>query len=100
MIKPHDYQQKCVDEIIEKFKDKKSVVLQSDTGSGKCLGKGTPILMYDGTIKRVEDVAVGDLIMGDDSTSREVLSLARGVETMYKITPIKGGSFIVNESHI
>ena len=35
MIKPHDYQQRCVDEIIDKFKDKKSVVLQSDTGSGK-----------------------------------------------------------------
>ena len=96
MIKPHDYQQKCINEVIEKFKDKNSLVLQSDTGSGKCLGKGTPILMYDGTIKKVEDVMVGDLIMGDDSTSRKVLSLARGIATMYKITTIKGDSFIVN----
>src|SRR5271157_6129983 len=27
----------------------------------RCLGLGTEILMYDGTIKKVEDVEVGDL---------------------------------------
>ena len=38
--------------------------------------------------------------MGDDSTPREVLSLARGRELMYEIKPTKGESYIVNESHI
>ena len=28
-------------------------------GTGKCLGKGTPVLMYDGSIKKVEDINVG-----------------------------------------
>lgn len=37
-------------------------------GAGKCLGKDTPILMYDGSIRLVQDVQLGDVLMGDDST--------------------------------
>ena len=69
-------------------------------GHGKCLGKGTKLLMYDGSIKKVEDVVVGDLLMGDDSTPRTVLSLARGKEQMYWVHQNKGESYRVNESHI
>lgn len=67
---------------------------------GKCLGKDTPILMYDGTIKMVQNIKVDDLIMGDDSTPRRILSLARGREQMYKISNKNGDSYICNESHI
>jgi ATP-dependent Lon protease len=74
--------------------------LYGPPGVGKCLGKGTPVIMYDGTTKKVEDVNVGDVLMGDDSKPRNVLSLARGRELMYKVTPVKGDSYIVNESHI
>jgi len=74
-------------------------ILEVPCGRGKCLGKDTPILMYDGTIKLVQDIEVGDLIMGDDSTPRCVLTLARGKEMMYKVnTDI--GDYIVNQSHI
>ena len=66
----------------------------------RCFGKGTEILMYDGSIKKVEDIVVGDKVMGDDSTPRNVLSLARGREMMYKVTPNNGIPFICNESHI
>jgi len=66
----------------------------------RCFGKGTKIMMFDGTSKNVEDIIVGDTIMGDDSTPRKVLSLARGRENMYKVIPNKGGEpFICNESH-
>ena len=75
-------------------------ILEVPCGRGKCLGKDTPILMHDGTIKMVQDVLVGDIIMGDDSGPRKVLSLARGRENMYKIGCKKGDGFIVNESHI
>jgi hypothetical protein len=70
------------------------------SGGGKCHGKGTKILMYDGSIKNVEDIKVGELLMGNDSTSREVLSLARGSEQMYKVIPVKGEPWTCNESHI
>ena len=69
-------------------------------GSGKCLQLGTPVIMADGTVKNVEDVIIGDLLMGPDSTPRKVLSLGRGREMMYEVTPVKGDSYTVNESHI
>ena len=75
-------------------------ILEVPCGRGKCLGKDTPILMFDGTIKMVQDVVVGDVLMGDDSGPRNVLTLARGKEMMYKIGCKKGDGYIVNESHI
>ena len=74
-------------------------LLEIPCGRGKCLGKDTPILMYDLTIKKVQHVKVGDKIMGDDSTPRIIQTLARGRETMYKINT-DSGHYIVNESHI
>lgn len=65
-----------------------------------CHAKDTQIIMYDGAVKLVQDVCVGDRLMGDDSTPRNVLALARGNEKMYKITPVKGDCFVVNENHI
>ena len=75
-------------------------LLELPCAYGKCLGKNTEILMYDGTIKKVQDVKVGDLLMGDDSRPRNVLTLARGREQMYKISSKKGDYYICNESHI
>lgn len=79
---------------------KRGVLLHGVPGSGKCLGKGTPVIMYDGTIKNVEDIVVGDVLMGDDSTPRNVLSLARGREQMFKVEQKSGNDYICNKSHI
>ena len=68
-------------------------------GKPGCFTKDTPVLMYDGSIKKVQDVCVGDVIMGDDSTPRNVLELCQGFEMMYKISPKEGESYIVNERH-
>ena len=78
----------------------RNVLLVGPHGCGKCLGKGTPVLMFNGTVKNVENIKVGDLIMGPDSSPRKILSLARGIEEMYKIIPKKGEPFICNGSHI
>lgn len=73
----------------------------SDTGTGKCLIKGTPVKLYDGSTKKVEDILVGDCLMGDDSTHREVLSLARGQDILYKIKPLQyGEEWGCNSEHI
>ena len=72
-------------------------IVEAATG---CHGKGTKILMYDGSWKNVEDIVVGDKIMGDDGTVRNVLSLHRGIDDMYKIIPTKSKPFIVNGGHI
>ena len=70
------------------------------TSIGKCLGKDTPVLMYDFSVKKVQDVLEGDLLMGDDGTPRTVLSLAQGREKMYKISQVNGMTYTVNASHI
>jgi hypothetical protein len=68
--------------------------------NGKCLAKDTPIRMYDGSVKMVQDVHEGDLVMGDDSTPRLAYGITTGREKMYRITPNKGNGFTCNESHI
>jgi superfamily II DNA or RNA helicase len=71
-----------------------------EQGVGKCLAKGTSVLMFDGTTKLVEDVKVGDQVMGPDSKPRNVLTTTSGTSMMYKVTPTKGDSYVVNEDHI
>jgi len=69
-------------------------------GAGKCLGYGTPVIMHDGTIKPVQDIVAGDKLLGPDGGVRNVLITTRGREMLYKVTPLKGDPYIVNESHI
>jgi len=78
----------------------RGLLLYHGLGSGKCHAKGTPIIMSDGNIKLIEDIQVGDLLMGDDSQPRSVLSLARGRDKMYNVVPIKGEKYTVNQEHI
>lgn len=87
-------------EAVRSFFIEKVMIMTGGPGTGKCLGKNTPVLMYDGTVKLVQDITIGELLMGDDSTPRRVLSLARGEEQMYRVTPTKGDPYEVNESHI
>ncbi|OHE07760.1 MAG: replicative DNA helicase, partial [Sulfurimonas sp. RIFCSPLOWO2_12_FULL_36_74] len=76
------------------------VIVAARPAMGKCLGRGTKVVMFDGTLKNVEDIEVGDQLMGDDSTPRNVFSLARGREKMYWVRQNKGINYRVNESHI
>lgn len=77
-----------------------SLIISGDAGVGKCLGKGTKIIMFDGTLKNVEDIICGDLLMGPDSKSRLVMSTNSGVSEMYEINQKKGIKYIVNDEHI
>jgi len=45
----------------------------------------TEIVMYDGSIKKVQDIKVGDLVMGVDSTPRKVLSTHSLIDEGYRI---------------
>lgn len=64
-----------------------------------CHIKGTKVLMYDGSIKNVEDIVVGDILMGDDNTPRVVQKLYSGTDQLYKITLSNGDYQIVNSHH-
>lgn len=89
-----------VDKVTGGWQNSDLVILAARPAMGKCLGIDTPVLMYDGSIKKVQNIQVGDLLMGDNSTPRRVLSLARGKEKMYWIRQNRGMDYRVNESHI
>ena len=94
-------QQQVVDDISAAFRaGYKRVMVSAACGFGKCHGKGTKVIMADGTIKAVEDVEVGDRLLSPTSTPRTVLSLGRGREEMYRVVPVKGDSYTVNSSHL
>ncbi|PIA17062.1 hypothetical protein COEREDRAFT_80771 [Coemansia reversa NRRL 1564] len=73
--------------------------------TGKCWGRDTPILMYDGTRRSVQDVRERDLVMGDDNTARtvQVGSVIRGSGMLYRVVPEKlagAEAFVCNADHI
>ncbi|WP_460548066.1 replicative DNA helicase [Hymenobacter daeguensis] len=90
----------ALDRVTSGWQPSDLVIIAARPGMGKCLGKGTKVLMFDGDLRNVEDVLPGDLLMGDDSTPRRVLSIARGRENMYWVRQNKGDDYRVNESHI
>jgi replication factor C subunit 2/4 len=69
-------------------------------GTGKCLGYDTNILMYNGEIKKVQDIINGELLMGDNGDCRNVLNICEGKSIMYKINQKYGDFYIVNSDHI
>ena len=89
-----------LDDITSGWQATDLIILAARPSVGKCLGLGTKVIMFDGSLKNVEDVVVGDLLMGDDSTARNVLSLARGTEMMYNVQQVRGMEYRINESHI
>lgn len=96
-----DYQKECIEKLREGLRGgHRSQILVAPTGAGKCLGKDTPVLMFDGRIKLVQDVVVGDLLIGPDSNPRKVLSVAKGVGPLYRVKPNRGDSYVVNDAHI
>lgn len=75
-------------------------VVTGPSGFGKCHGEGQEILMHDLSTKKVEEICVGDLVMGADGSPRTVKALHSGVDMIYKVTPNKGQSYTVNSEHI
>ena len=89
-----------LDRITSGWQNTELTIIAARPAMGKCLGKGTKVLMFNGSLRNVEDVKRSEFLMGDDSTPREVLSVARGREKMYWIRQNKANDYRVNESHI
>ena len=81
----------------EKLRGKRGWFLVEEMG---CHLKGTRVVMHDGTIKAVEEVKCGDVLMGDDGTPRNVLRTMNGIDQMYKITLSNGDVQVVNSKHL
>lgn len=87
-------------EKIHGFRKRELVLVTAPSGVGKCHGKGTPILMHDMTVRLVEDICVGDKVMGADGEARTVLNLSNGFGKLYRVDQAKGDSYVINENHV
>jgi hypothetical protein len=78
-----------------------NLLINAKAGTGKCLGINTLVVFKTGVRKKVQNIKVGDLLMGDDGTPRTVLSTTSGFDTLYKVS-IKDTNefFICNGDHI
>ncbi len=75
----------------------KRIAVKSGHG---CFAKGHPVMLFNGFVKPVEDIEVGDALMGDDGkSSRKVLELKRGQEEMYRFTFNSCDVHTYNASH-
>ena len=89
-----------LDTLLLGYRRQDLVTFAARAGGKKCFGKDTKVRMYDGTVKVVQDIKVGDVLMGDDGSKRNVLKLYEGDEMMYEVHQNKGMTYTVNESHI
>lgn len=65
-----------------------------------CFAPDTPILMWDGTIKRADQIKVGDYLIDDKGNSTEVYKTTSGTAQMYEIRPKGATPHTVTYNHI
>lgn len=65
----------------------------------ECFGKGTKVIMSDYTIKNIEDIQVGDFVLGLDGTPQEVMHTTQGIDDLYQIHQKRGIDYVVNSKH-
>ena len=69
-------------------------------GQFGCIDPNTPVLMWDFSIKKACDIQVGDKLVGDDGTERNVTAITSGEDEMYEVSRDGMDSYIVNSHHI
>ena len=66
----------------------------------ECLKFGTEIIMADGSVRKIEDVKIGEYVMGPDGTPRRVLERHTGIDNLYRIKAGSGcDDQVVNSKH-
>lgn len=70
------------------------------TGGRGCEDPEQEVIMADLTVKKIKDVRIGDMVMGDDFTPRVVLNTCRGCDEMYRIRQRNKEDYTVNGIHI
>lgn len=76
-----------------------SVVVMVIGGTG-CHAVGEEVPMFNGSYKKVEDLQVGDLLLGPDDEPREIKDLRDGVDDLYEIEFPNGNKEKVNSEHL
>ena len=64
-----------------------------------CFAADVPVLLWDGTTKMSQDIAIGDVLVGDDGEPRNVNRLMQGDDEMFEVQQNNGMSYVVNSKH-
>lgn len=78
------------------------ILLFGQNSAGKCFAKDTEMILWDGTLKKVQNLTVHDRLIGDGGGQRRILRLKRGRGIMYDIvrTDTMETLMTVNAEHI
>lgn len=69
-------------------------------GSARCFASGTKVRMYDGSLKNIEDIELGDRVMNMSGDGYNiVVDLHSGTDMMYKVRQPRGIDYVVNSKH-
>ncbi len=77
----------------------KGVLCVGVPGAGKCLARGTEVIMANGSVRKVEDIVEGDLVQGPGGPQK-VVNLDRGFGPLFSVTLLDGTRFHVTENHV
>jgi DNA-directed RNA polymerase beta subunit len=68
----------------------------------ECFALDTPILLWNGTIKKAEDIIVGDYLIDDKGNAVRVKSTCSGEKMMYEVIQHKSNfmNYTVTDNHI
>jgi superfamily II DNA or RNA helicase len=89
------YQREIIDTYMQHASTSGGGIISVGCGRGKCLAKGTLIPLFNGTYKFVEELIIGDKLIGDDGTPRTITNLGSGESEMYTIQP----NIFLNTNH-
>jgi len=81
--------------------DQKGKTVGGKNGLGsKCISSDTLVPLFNGEIKRAEDLTIEDKLIGDDGKIRNIKKIIKGYSEMYEIKQTNGESYKVNDEHI
>lgn len=95
----YDKQLSIRDEIVNQLKKYRNAMVNVHCGGGKCMAPDTEILMANGTVQTIDSINVGDQVMGDDGTPRNVTDLAVGLGPLLEIVMADGETIKVTPNH-
>lgn len=85
---------------VEKFMHYLSAMGVAFFNPYECFAPGTKVIMGDGKLKNIEEIEIGDKVLGPDGSVRNVINTHNDVDNMYRLNVKTGGNDqIVNSSH-
>lgn len=68
-------------------------------GPPSCHAVGEKLILANGQIKKVEDIKLGDSLLGPDGNPRKILKILTGKDDIYKVTTERGDVYRFTSRH-